>query len=76
MLDKLIGCVQHDCDKCMAQTLEIERLRADAARYRWLLPVIADSTDSANDRAGALMWAKFSGKTGSEIVDAAMKETP
>lgn len=78
MLDKLIGCVQHDCDKCREQAAEIASLRANAARMRDAIggaqqslgprrPEGSSNPDSPEYDHDAFLWDHY---------EAAMKETP
>ena len=51
--------------------------RDDATRYIWAMPILSgDDNERANSRTLALGKALRSGKTGRELVDHAMKETP
>jgi hypothetical protein len=54
---------------------ENAELRADAERYRWVLPIVSGEDDpDVNKRMGLLGNALASGLTGTAAIDAARKE--
>lgn len=51
---------------------EIERLRADANRYRWAVPILCALGDEGDKRAMALAMQLMKGLDGDAAVDAAI----
>lgn len=59
------------------QLAEVERLKADAERLDWVMPILDDEPRGTGDsRAQAVMKALMSGKTGRAAIDAARAASP